>query len=188
MQIWYTARNKFDKNHSEDDFWIDYINWARLSQLKEVVGLDCSLSDLVFEVDTEDESTYDHLITDDMYSTELFNSLDYVLNKARNTEVFNLLAVLKNPLADCSVLAMEDFQFLGYELLDEFYEHSALTNCGGFDETFLPSELNEYGLLNSYDRTVEVQKNLITNNPEEDHAYCNIFGIWRHNTIGKDLR
>src|SRR5687767_5901126 len=102
MEIWFTARKKFDEQHSEPDFWGRYINWARLFQVKELVGLDCSLSEPAFKFDAQDPSTYEYLIIDELYSTDLFNSLQYVLSKIAGTTGFNLLAVQKNPECDCS--------------------------------------------------------------------------------------
>jgi hypothetical protein len=180
MQILYTARGKFDKEFSETDAWENFINWSRLYQVDQIIGLDCSLSDIAFHVDMSDEEIYHHLVIDDLYPTNLFLSLDYVVAKVNNFANTNILAVVKNPDVDCCGRQIADFDFLGYELIDYFYEHSALTNCGGFDETFLPEELNNYGLLGSYSRAKEIQAKLKVNNPEEDHAHCNLFAIWLH--------
>jgi hypothetical protein len=60
-----------------------------------------------------------------------------------------------------------------------------LTNCGGFDETFLPEDLNSYGLISDYEEAISIQKNLLLNNPLEDHADCALFEVWRHQSMGR---
>lgn len=71
------------------------------------------------------------------------------------------------------------------ELLDKDYGSSALTNCGGFNETFLPNDLNNFGLLDEYQKAYDIKKRLLENNPEEHHADTNVIAIWRHKSIGR---
>ena len=47
--------------------------------------------------------------------------------------------------------------------LDKSYDISALTNCGGFDERFLPVDLNEFGLVEDYEKAFEIEKRLLEN-------------------------
>ncbi len=74
---------------------------------------------------------------------------------------------------------------LGYDLLDQDFGISALTNCGGFDETFLPEDLNKYGLIDDFAKAYDIKKRLLENNPEEHHADTNVIAVWRHRTIGR---
>ncbi len=73
---------------------------------------------------------------------------------------------------------IDGFVFCGYDLAEEF-EISALTNCGGFDETYTYKDLNSFGLIPNYLAAQEIQKNLSANNPNEEHADCLLFAIWR---------
>jgi hypothetical protein len=41
----------------------------------------------------------------------------------------------------------DDYQFMGYKLLDQEFGNSAMTHSADFDETFLPADLNHYGLI-----------------------------------------
>lgn len=184
-EILYTARKVFDMETIGVEKWNEYIKWSRLKQLKEVVSLDCQLNGLVFKVNHSEDGDWDFIITDDMYETDLFNSFDFVLNKSKEFKKFNFIAAIKSPNGSQKKELESEYEFMGYELLDYFYEHSALTNCGGFDESFQVEELNEYGLIEKLERAVEVQENLLKNNPEENHADCNLFEIWRHKTIGR---
>lgn len=65
------------------------------------------------------------------------------------------------------------------DLLDQYYDTSALSNCGGFDETFLPGDLNNVGLIDNYEKACTIKKKLKENNPMEDHADTNVIAIWR---------
>ncbi len=184
-KVWYTARNTYNPDFTADFSWQNYIEWTKLTQLKELVSLDGMLNELAFEPDFGSEEDWEFIITDGDYITNLYSSSEYVLNKTKDKPYFNYLSVIKNPSEDSSKLIDKDFEFVGYELLDEEYGVSALTNCGGFDETFRPYELNQYGLIDSFYRALQIQKDLRINNPQEHHAYCNLFGVWRHKEIGR---
>lgn len=52
MKFWYTARGIYDKYYDQDGMsWKKYIEWSKLSQLKEVVSLDMMLNELLVEPD-----------------------------------------------------------------------------------------------------------------------------------------
>ena len=95
------------------------------------------------------------------------------------------MAVVVNPTEDCKTTVLDDFDFVGYDLLDRDYSISALTNCEGFDETFLPSDLNQCGLIDVYEKACDIRHRLLENNPKDYHADTNVIAIWRHRTIGR---
>lgn len=185
MNILYSARAKYNRHFDEDgSSWNKYIVWSRLTQLTELVSLDQSLNEVVIASDWNDEETYKYAVLSGVHHTGFFTLSDYVL-KHTTTTSFNLIAGVINPEQDCKTLDLEGFDFIGYELIDQYYDTSALTNCGGFDETFLPGELNNFGLIDDFEKAIDIQKRLIENNPDEDHADTNIIGVWRHRTIGQ---
>ena len=128
---------------------------------------------------------WDYVVMNGDYITHLFTSVNYVLQNMEPGIKFNLLAVVIEPEKDCKDVQLEGFDFVGYDLLDREYGNSALTNCGGFDETFLPSELNRLGLIYNYEKAFNIKQRLLENNPEEHHADTNVIAIWRHKTIGR---
>jgi hypothetical protein len=71
------------------------------------------------------------------------------------------------------------FSFLGFDLLDVCGDVSALTNCGGFEDVFGKEEISELGLLRDVVRAYEVQLGLRTAYPNEPHAECHVWAIWR---------
>ena len=97
---------------------------------------------------------------------------------------YNFLAIIKEPKKEKAELET-DFEFVGYDLIEKEGDISALTNCGGFDETFLPTELNEYGLISDFDKAKKIQTELPINNPAEHHANCYLYEVWRHKKIGR---
>ncbi len=56
---------------------------------------------------------------------------------------------------------------------------SALSNCGGFPDAFANSELTPFGLLASHARGMEVQARLREHYPDDPHADCHLWAIFR---------
>lgn len=185
MDYWHTATETFDKNYEGDYSWTKYIEFSKLTHLTELISLDGMLNGVIFEPDRGENGDWGYIITDNLYETGLFNSLDYVIKKIKDKEQFNLLTVVKEPTEKCEAIMIPDFEFVGYELLDKDYSTSALSNCGGFDETFLPAELNQYGLIDTFEKAYDIRERLVKNNPEEHHADCNVLALWRHKKIGR---
>lgn len=80
--------------------------------------------------------------------------------------------------------AMEGFTFCGFDLADTWHI-SAILNCGSlskgeyFIRAFSREELNEYGLISEFKRARDIQLKLNDEYPDDDHAYCAVFAIWR---------
>lgn len=72
-----------------------------------------------------------------------------------------------------------DFEFCGYDLMDDMFDISAITGCGDLNEKFL-HKFNRYGLLDNLQDAIEAQKHLFIDFPNEYHAHCNIYGLWRY--------
>lgn len=201
MIVLYTAREVFEKSTKEEDIgcggagncfltgvspWESYTSWSRLFHLKELVTLDILLNRRIPELEDWHKREYwDYIVSENGISTDLFTSLDFVLRMTKRKEKFNLLAVVKEPTEDCNGVRLDGFGFVGYELLDPFTGVSALTNCGGFDETFLPTELNPFGLVGGFEKAYDIKRRLLENNPEEPHAATNVYGVWRHRRVGR---
>lgn len=185
MTFYYTARGAYDKDYGEDGMsWQKYIEFSGLTHLTELVSLDGMLNEVLVEPDRDNEDDWNYIVTDNEYETGFFTTLEYVLQKTKTRDRFNLLAVVIEPTEDCKNVTPDNFEFVGYDLLDKDYSISALANCGGFDETFLPVDQNQYGLVDDYDKAFDIKKRLLENNPEEHHADTNVIAVWRHKTIG----
>ena len=95
------------------------------------------------------------------------------------------MTVILEPEQDCKSINIDGYDFFGYDLLDQDFSISALTNCGGFDETFLPTDLNDKGLIDDFTKAYDIKRRLLENNPDEHHADTNVIAVWRHKTNGR---
>jgi hypothetical protein len=171
----YAARRRFGPDAGER--WTDYVAWARLPQLRELVSLDTMLCPAFPEELVSED--WQHNVHAD-YRITHFRSLDYLRRRTEDVDGLNLLAILREPsAADLERVSLPGFVFAGFEVLDVHGDVSALTNCGGFDEIFAPEELNPLGLLDERGRAVAVRRRLRAEHPGEHHAECEVWAIWR---------
>ena len=186
MEFLYTARGTYHKAFDEDGTsWSKYIEWSKLIHLTELVSLDGLLNETFVAPDYDNAEDWNFIYCVDLLPTDFFTTLDFVYKRLKAEGKFNLLTVVINPDQDCNKINVDGFEFVGYDLLDQDFNISALTNCGGFDETFLPKDLNDKGLIDDFEKACDIQKRLLENNPDEDHADTNVIAVWRHKTIGR---
>ncbi|WP_217569004.1 hypothetical protein [Mesorhizobium sp. GbtcB19] len=174
MQRLYIATEKFDPSHGSG--WEEYVEWSGLAQLTEVVTIDGILCPTALG-DIKD-SYWPHIVNED-YMLDFFVDLDFLLSELGDAHDLNVLGVIRRPLADVRSLAWGGFAFLGYDLMDKVVGNSALSNCGGFPDVFANSELSNVGLLDDFDRAVEIRDLLHRTYPEERHADCDLWAIFR---------
>jgi hypothetical protein len=173
--VWYTAREKFGPGTRG---WLDYLVWARLPQLVEVVSLDSSLcGSLIKELLPED---WAHNVQAD-YRIDFFTDLDYLRLRAGGSASASILAVIEEPdIEDLNSFRDGQFIFIGFDLVEiPGTGISALSNCGGFIKAFLPRDINPFGLVSDYALARTIQQRLVEQYPEEQHANCSLWGIWR---------
>ena len=172
-EIWYIGLERFGPSDGEN--WSNYIKWSKLRQLRELVSLDGILCPPVVTQLIEEDWNY-NVHAD--YLCNFFIDLEYLLRRVAPYKNVQILAVSKGPIEMRSEIDRE-FNFCGYDLIEKGGSTSALCNCGGFPESFSDSELSEQGLILTLARAKEVQRDLVRNNPEESHADCDIWEIWR---------
>ena len=186
MIFFYTARAPYSATNTGDKAdWKSYLEWSHLDHLTELVSLDQALNEDLVTHDYDAEHYWAHSIVDDEMITSFFSTPDYVLANIKPQEKFNMLAVIVEPEDDCKDVVLDGYEFMGYELLDKDYTTSALSNCGGFWETYTPSDINEFGLIDDIDKALDIRERLLENSPDEYHADTNIVAVWRHKTIGR---
>jgi hypothetical protein len=173
----FVATERFDP--SDGEAWRKYCHWAKIPGLVEVVNQDFMLCRrLVTELQERDWS---HIVLED-FRLSYFLDLDYLKKRIRETPRRNILGLYRNPESHIAIPPSgEDFIFLGYDLIDEQTQISALTNCGGFPDVFRNDELNPFGLIEGFDRASELRRLLAERHPEEPHAQCELYAIWRLN-------
>lgn len=156
--------------------WASYISWSGLTQLDEVVSLDGMLCPTLLP-EIKDEY-WPHIVNEN-FMLNFFVDFDFLKEQIAGIEKRNVLCVYRDPTAPPEAPDFAKFEFLGYELSDRESNVSALTNCGGFPDAFANSELSHTGLLLDFHRAVEVQHLLRTRYPEEHHANCRLWAIFR---------
>jgi hypothetical protein len=175
MALWYIATEVFTPHAGEA--WTNYIAWSGLTQLEEVVSLDPMLCPTLLP-DIKDEY-WPHIVNED-FMLNFFTDLAFLLAQLPDTPERNLLCVIRNPPPTLSpTLHGDRFGLLGYDLVDVHGSASALTNCGGFPHVFDNRELSCKGLITSHARALHVQSDLRAKHPEDFHANCHVWGIYR---------
>ena len=68
--------------------------------------------------------------------------MDWILKRVEEKLVKQILTIAREPEVDCTHFLNDSrFKFYGYDLIEDSTLISALTNCGGFDKAFLPSDI-----------------------------------------------
>ena len=166
MKIGYVAVGTFSPNEK-------YKKWSKLFQLRQAVSLDCPK---ILTQGIEDEHCY---LPGTSFFNDIVDDLDFLLSKVKSYKDKQILAVIKEPKSDCADIQIDNrFRFYGYDLIDDV-RISALTNCGGFDKAFISEDISEYGLIKEFDKVKQIQSLLDTEYPDEEHAYCSIWAIWK---------
>lgn len=174
MIPWFIATEPFSPE--DGDRWRKYIEWSGLNQLAELVSLDSMLCPAV--LDDLRNDYWAHIVNED-YMTAYFTNVDFLKGEIAAIKNCNLLCVLRNPLIHLEKSPAGGFDFVGYDLVEAQTGVSALSNCGGFPEVFANSELSRFGLLTSFDRASQVRAELRSRYPEEPHANCDLWTLFR---------
>jgi hypothetical protein len=175
MTPWFIATEQFTP---EDESWNGFIQFSGLTQLKELVSLDSCLCPTILP--TPKAEYWPHLVTED-YMLNFFLDFYFLIEQIKNIEKKNVLCVFRNPQQIPTAPSAANFKFVGYDLVEVSGGSgiSALTNCGGFPDVFAKSELSEVGLLTNFDHASQVQTLLRSLHPEEAHANCDLWAIFR---------
>lgn len=173
----FIATGRFDPSDGEK--WRRYFDWARIPALLEVVSLDLMLCPRL--IDSPREEDWDHIVLEEV-CFGYYHQLDPLLRRVETVRRRNILGLYRNPEAPISSIpGTGSFVFCGYDLIEDQTGISALTNCGGFPEVFPNEELNSCGLIDRFDRAREVRRLLADRYPEEPHAQCQMYALWRLN-------
>lgn len=176
MIPWFIVTEPFSP--IDGDRWRKYIEWSGLTQLNELVSLDSMLCPPLLE-DVRDDY-WPHIVHEE-YMLDYFLDLDFLKREVMGFQRLNLLCVVRNPTSHAEYSPVGGFEFVGYDLVEAQTGISALNNCGGFPDVFANAELSVYGLLTDFSRARDVGANLRYLHPEEPHANCDLWTIFRAN-------
>jgi hypothetical protein len=178
MTPWFIATKRFDAGFGDD--WTRYVAWSGLTQLEELVSLDSMLCPcLLHEIR---DHYWPHIVNED-FMLNYFTDLDFMLAElpaSLDWSQTNLLCVFRNPPAEPPpALVPFPAELVGYDLCDVYGGNSALSNCGGFPLAFDSAELSRHGLIRSHERAAAVRDALMHHYPDEVHAKCHLWAIYR---------
>lgn len=147
-----------------------------MSHLREVVGLDATLCPPAIDELTAEDWLHDS----GLGVAGIFDSLEYARHRTPLVPALQLLAVAHEPTQEeFDNSSLPEFRFMGFDLVEAGGSTSALTNCGGFPMTFRPLQLSSEGLIRSRLEAYAVREALRTQCPNEPHAKCHAWAIWR---------
>jgi hypothetical protein len=176
MNIAFAALETFNPSYGES--WEKYIAWSKLTHLREVVSHDSILCPSVIKKPIDED--WDHMAYADL-SPYLFSDLDYLIQRVGHIDKqVQIIATAREPKKD-AIHSFCDarFKFKGFDLVDDALGTSALVNCGGFEEVFAPADLSECGLIEDYEKAFTVRELLLKHYPEEHHADCEVWAVWK---------
>jgi len=173
MTPWFIATETFTP---EDAAWAAYIEWTGLTQLEEVVSLDGILCPALLR---EMKPEYWNYNVQEDFRIDFFLDFSYLSGQVSSFAKKNVLCVFRNPIKQPIPPTLASFEFIGYDLVERQGTISALTNCGGYPDVFANAELSRFGLLNNLPRAIDVQQKLRSLHPEDPHANCDVWAIFR---------
>ncbi len=176
--MFFTCRESFDAD--DGDRWTNYLRWLGRADLARVVTLDGMLCPPLIHLETH--PAWEHAVSDNFTTGDLYTDLDLILGGSRTYPRRMVLAALREPSAeDFAGFQLLDFEFAGFDLFDRMCYASALLNCGGFPDVFSIEELSpRTGLLASRERAYQVRDDLRMLHPDEPHADCHVWALWRY--------
>lgn len=173
---------------SDGQKWQDYCHWAKIPNLVELISLDSLLCRRIISEFLPEDWTH---IVNENFRLNYFHDFNHLMRRTANARRRHVLGVYRNPRSHIQQAPAEDFSFVGYDLIEEATQISALTNCGGFADSFSNDELNRFGLVDAFGRAKEIHRSLRKRHPEEHHAVCELYAIWKlgqHTQYGSVLQ
>jgi hypothetical protein len=157
--------------------WADYIQWSGFQHIRELVSTDHMLCPAV--LDELIDADWDYNIHAD-FKTYFFHDVEYLKRRITfDPARHNILSLIERPSSP--TVADHNFEFCGYDILDSFDSVSVLTNCGAFPDVFDASEVNQYGLLDDFSRSLEIAAQLRKAEPDDPHCgNCRVWSLCRY--------
>lgn len=142
----------------------------------EIVTLDSMLcSEVITELRDED---WEHNIHEDSLFC-FFRDPKYLMQRQPLDTSKHQIVALFQP-ADSLATCPADFELCGHDIMDSHFGNSTLTNCGPIPEAFTSTDTNEFGLIDEYDKAVQVRDKMRALQPNDPHlGKCEVWLIAR---------
>jgi hypothetical protein len=179
LEPWFIATERFGPANGEA--WHKYVAWSGLAHLAEVASLDPMLCPRILGELRDDY--WPHIVNED-FMLDFFIDLDFMMAQLSAAATMNILCVFRNPPAQPGrTRKSRQLRLPGYDLVDVQGSASALTNCGGFPDVFDNAELSACGLIPVHSRATQIQARLRELHPQEPHADCHVWAIFRRSAL-----
>jgi hypothetical protein len=179
MNLGYYAVERFSPK--DNIAWNKYIEFSKLEHLKEVITLDGCLCPSIIDHSHDCNCEFVKWIDDQYCGAAVFNNLEWVIESVKLLESKQILLLSYEPDEyEFQSFKPEGFTFCGFDLVDHIGGISALLNCGGFDKAFSSHDLSYQGLITNLNKARKIQELLCNEYPDEGHAQCQLWGIWRY--------
>ena len=172
MPHWlYTLRKRFTSDNEAS--WQGYLSFSGFLHITELISLDAILCpNLIGPLRADD---WLHNLPEFFYITLIHNGNYLVTRQPIDPPQSQVLAILEYP--DGSETVPTGYTVCGFDIVDEWNDISALTNCGPIPEAFTPSMVNQWGLLPDLATALKVRDKLQQLAPDEPHFHNR--EIWR---------
>ena len=161
--IWYSAQEKTLPKDISEQTWKSLTSGT--PQVKEFVTLDGMLCpDFKFKLEDDD---WNYIVMNGEFLTDLYTNPVVFLSRNIDLTKYNILACIKEPKDNERSSLINDYEFIGYDLIDKTLTNSALTNSGGGFEYYSPANINKYGIFTDRDLAYKVRDELVKSYPED---------------------
>jgi hypothetical protein len=134
------------------------------------------------------EEDWNYIVYGEEAAATFFRDVDYLLSRIKAATEYQVLAVLREPTQSAvQSYADKRFEFKGYDLIDQG-GISAISNCGGFDLAFSDNDLSAWGLVPDHESAYRIRDLLRKHYPDEPHADCAVWAIWRMKKLSDFFR
>lgn len=173
--VWFAGRQSFGENDGEN--WRRYVEWLGRRDFRRVITLDTMLNPNLVSI--RDEGDWGFSVCEN-FLLDFFTDLEFVRRRVAGLPNGQILGAMRRPTREAiTTFRRPDFEFAGFDLLDEPLSASALLNC-----RHLMDDLPQYrrsadsGLLADFAEAQEARELLQSKFPEEDHADCDVWALW----------
>src|SRR5690606_10964450 len=95
-----------------------------------------------------------------------------ILNRFQNAEIVGVEIDVKSGYVPGP-------DFLGFDIIDEHFDVSLLTNCGGDEDGIMNQYILENALLRDLNRALKIRDYLRQKSPEDSHAgNCKVWAVY----------
>lgn len=158
---------------SGEESWEKYIKFSGLNQIEDFCSLDANLNDSVFTPKSDED--WKNCVYEDN-KIDMITNIEFAKKISKDHIGSKIFGLILDPINSSTT---ENTNLLGFDILDEYYSNSLLTNCDGFPDIFDNQIINRFGLLNDIEKAYEIRDKLRKEYEDDSHAgACEVIAIY----------